>query len=49
MGWGEAKHELSRRNGGSDVENTGLKGNESKWTWEPGRNCGKGRRKGIGT
>lgn len=34
MGWDEARYELSGRNGESDVENTGLKGNESKWTWE---------------
>lgn len=34
MGWDEARYKLSRRNGESVVENTGLKGNESKWTWE---------------
>lgn len=48
MRWDEAKQELSKRNGDSNSEYTGLKKKERKWAGDSGRNCDQGRKEGIG-
>lgn len=46
MEWDEVKYELSGKNRESDVEKTGLKGNESKWTWEAWKELWQKQKKG---